>query len=350
MSPLDAERQVAVVVARGGRLPHGADEAVAEAGGMAVVVGSGAEDAADQLVSGVQVWWSETGAGLQPGALAAGLAPLLRAVPLVVMPSSPDGRDLAPRLAAILDRPLIAHSVAVHTVTDEGDRVVGVRAQVSRLDDRVLVPVAVDGPAIATLVPGSRTVVAVPPAGRPEPLTLPLPSIVHEPIVLDVLEPDPETMDLADAARVVSGGAGLATGLADEQARDVFDLLVRVAGAVDASAGATRVATDAGWIGYERQIGTTGVTVQPELYIAFGVSGAIQHVGGVGTPRHIVSVNIDPSCPMTAMADLGLVTDARGLLLELARRFALGDLGQVDRRDRVESMTKLPATNEVGHG
>jgi electron transfer flavoprotein alpha subunit len=269
------------------------------------------------------------------------------------MPSSPDGRDLAPRLAAVLDRPLIAHSVVVHAVTGEGGRIVGVRAQVSRLDDRVLVPVVVDGPAVATLVVGSRTVVAVQPAGRPEPLTLAIPSVVHEPIVLDILEPDPETMDLADAARVMSGGAGLATGLADQQARDVFDLLVRVAGAIDASAGATRVATDAGWIGYERQIGTTGVTVRPELYIAFGVSGATQHVGGVGTPHHVVSVNIDPSCPMTAMADLGLVTDARALLAELARRFAVDGFGQADQAnqaDRVGTETAHLATNEVGHG
>ena len=74
------------------------------------------------------------------------------------------------------------------------------------------------------------------------------------------------------------------------------------------------MATDAGWIGYERQIGTTGVTVDPELYIALGVSGAAQHIGGLGAPAHVVSVNTDPSCPMTAMADLGLVTDARRAL------------------------------------
>ena len=103
----------------------------------------------------------------------------------------------------------------------------------------------------------------------------------------------------------------------------MFDLLVQVAAAIGASAGATRVATDAGWTGYERQIGTTGVAIDPDLYVALGVSGAAQHVGGIGTPRHIVSVNTDPSCPMTAMADLGLVTDARALLVELGRRFGV---------------------------
>jgi electron transfer flavoprotein alpha subunit len=98
-----------------------------------------------------------------------------------------------------------------------------------------------------------------------------------------------------------------------------------VAAAIGGSAGATRVATDAGWTGYERQIGTTGVTVDPDLYIALGVSGAAQHTGGLGSPRHVVSVNTDPSCPMTAMADLGLVTDAGALLAELARRLGVGD-------------------------
>jgi len=111
----------------------------------------------------------------------------------------------------------------------------------------------------------------------------------------------------------------------DDTAAGSFGLLTRVAAALGGSAGATRVATDAGWTGYERQIGTTGVTVDPDLYVALGVSGATQHTGGIGTPRHVVSVNTDPSCPMTAMADLGLVTDAGALLTELGRRLGVTD-------------------------
>jgi electron transfer flavoprotein alpha subunit len=202
---------------------------------------------------------------------------------------------------------------------------------VSRLDDRILIRVTVDGPAVATLVPGSRTVV---PARRPaswEPGVMApstaeaaaAPAGAADPEIIDVLQPDPATMDLADATRVVAGGAGLASPASDARARATFALLARVAAAMGASVGATRVATDAGWIGYERQIGTTGVAVDPDLYIAFGVSGATQHVGGLGTPRHVVSVNTDPSSPMTAMADLGLVTDGPALLAELARRFGI---------------------------
>ncbi len=65
------------------------------------------------------------------------------------------------------------------------------------------------------------------------------------------------------------------------------------------------------------------MAIDPDLYIALGVSGAAQHVGGIGAPRHIVSVNTDASSPMTAMADLGLVTDAQALLVELGRRFGV---------------------------
>jgi len=124
----------------------------------------------------------------------------------------------------------------------------------------------------------------------------------------------------------VAGGAGLVAAEADGTA--VMRLLADVAAALGASAGATRVVTDAGWMDYDRQIGTTGVAVSPELYIAFGISGAAQHIGGLGTPDHVVSVNTDPSCPMTAMADLGIVADAQGALAELANRLGVPDAGR----------------------
>ena len=108
-------------------------------------------------------------------------------------------------------------------------------------------------------------------------------------------------------------------------------LLADVGAALGASAGATRVVTDAGWMSYDRQIGTTGVSVDPELYIAFGISGAAQHVGGLGAPEHVVSVNTDQSCPMTAMSDLGIVADAPAVLSELAKR--LGVIAPFGRAD-----------------
>ena len=99
----------------------------------------------------------------------------------------------------------------------------------------------------------------------------------------------------------------------------------RVAESLGASTGGTRVVTDWGWLPVSRQIGTTGVTVAPELYLAFGISGAVQHTAGLGNPAHVISVNLDASCPMMAMADLAVVADAPATLAALADRLeALG--------------------------
>ena len=152
-------------------------------------------------------------------------------------------------------------------------------------------------------------------------LSLAAPQTSRDAESVEVLQPEPGVVDLAEARRIVGGGAGLVPAGADGAA--VMRLLADVGAALGASAGATRVVTDAGWMSYDRQIGTTGVSVNPELYIAFGISGAAQHVGGLGAPEHLVSVNTDPSCPMTAMADLGIVADAPAVLAELAKRLGV---------------------------
>ena len=331
---------VAVIVVRDAQLPAGADEAAAEAGGHAVLAGSGPRDAVAGLTAVSQVWVAER-SSVAPAALSAALAPALSSVPLLILPASPDGRDLAPRLALALDRPLLAGSV----------RCTRDVVELARLDDRLSVQVAVDGPVVVTLRPGV--------AGPPAPAALqsvsqlPLPgpggpgragddrlSVLAAPDAHTetVLAPEPATADLAEAKRIVAGGAGLVAAEADGTV--VMRLLADVAAALGASAGATRVVTDAGWMDYDRQIGTTGVAVSPELYIAFGISGAAQHIGGLGTPEHVISVNTDPSCPMTAMADLGIVADAQGALAELANRLGVPDAGRA---------TPLTGQEEDGH-
>ena len=305
--PLDVSR-LAVVVVRNGTLPVGAQEVVAEAGGRVLLLGSGTVKAAGEL-GAPRAGVAET-VGAAPAGLSAALAPLLAQVRLLLLPASPDGRDLAPRLAAALDRPLLACATRAEVTED------GVVAVLARLEGRLEVEVASAGPAVATLLPGSRS--PLPPSnGEVFEVVLDVPAGVDAER-LEVLEPDPETMDLADARRVVGAGAGL--GAKDDAS---FDLLRAVAARLGATTGATRVVTDAGWMGHERQIGTTGVSIDPDLYLALGVAGASQHTGGLGSPRHVVSVNTDPSCPMTAMADLGLVTDAHALLEELADRLGV---------------------------
>jgi len=301
---------LAVVVVRDGQLPAGADETVAEAGGAVLVAGSETGEAAGRLDSASRVWLAER-SSVAPAALASALAEALPAVDMVLLPESPDGRDLAPRLAVALGRPLLAG--AVRCAPEE--------VEVTRLDDRLSVRVGVDGPVVVTLRPGSR--------GKPEPvasvqvstLSLAAAGTGCDAESIEVLQPEPSTADLAEARRIVGGGAGLVPAGADGAA--VMRLLADVGAALEASAGATRVVTDAGWMSYDRQIGTTGVSVSPELYIAFGISGAAQHAGGLGAPEHVVSVNTDPSCPMTAMADLGIVADAPAVLRELAERLGV---------------------------
>jgi len=298
---------IAVVVVRGGALPAGADETVAEAGGRALLIGDGTAAAAADLRAEVrQVEIVEAGP-FAPGAWSAGLAARLAREQLVLLPASPDGRDLAPRLAHTLGRPLLAGALEVSAQ----------RAVLARQGGLVAEEHPIAGPAVVTLVPGVRGVEPLPAGYRPpEPgvVTLsPGAAGVHDAEVVEVSPPDPSTMDLAEAPFILAGGAGLGS-------EEAFRTLEKVAGALGASMGATRVVTDFGWVPFERQIGTTGVAVDPEVYVAFGISGAVQHTSGLGDPEHIIAVNTDPSCPMMAMAEVAIVSDAPAVLTELAAR------------------------------
>ena len=293
---------VAVAVVRDGALPAGTDEAAAEAGGRIVLVGSGVRVAAAELRAARHVWCAEAGP-FAPGAWSRRLEPVLHDTQAVILPASADGRDLAPRLAHEFGRPLLAGAIAVgpeHAVlAREGGLVTETRAIVT--------------PVVATLEPGVRGVEVTGAVATVHDLELgadPAPGPDAE--VIEVLPPDPATVDLGEATRIVAGGAGLG-GPAP------FEVLRRVAARIGASWGGSRVAADAGWIPQDRFIGTTGATTTAGLYVALGISGAVQHVTGLGDPDHIIAVNLDSSAPMMAMADLAIVTDARELLDELDR-------------------------------
>ncbi len=330
---------VAVVPVRGGTLPLGGDEAVAEAGGVALLVGEGCVAAAVALAGiAVDVTVAELSA-FAPAAWADRLGPHLVDVGVVVLPGSPDGRDLAPRLAHRLGRPLLAGAVAVHPGG----------ATVSRRGGLVLEHLVAPGPFVATLQPGVRGAEVDDTRPPPTPRDLVFEDgrrfdvdstatgagggadaaevgtdartgLPADARCLSVEEADPATVDLHEATRIVGGGAGL--GSADQLA-----LLRRVGLALDAAYGATRVVTDAGWVPVDRQIGTTGVTVDPRLYLAFGVSGAVQHTSGLGAPDHVIAVNTDPSCPMMGLADLAVVADAPATLAALAALLGVLDDG-----------------------
>jgi electron transfer flavoprotein alpha subunit len=296
---------IAVVPVRGGELPAGGEEAVAEARGRVLLVGErarGAVDALEGIAADVRTWDTP---GFAPAAWAGALAPLLAEERIVVLPASPDGRDLAPRIAALLDHSSIAGAIEVRE-----DRVTTVGFGGAVMEEHPL-----RGSAVVTLQPGVRGVHRDPSlAMEVERLDLELPA-ASDAEVLEVLPPDVTTMDLSEAPRILGGGNGL-------ESADRFDQLTRIATALDASVGTTRVITDKGWLPHERQIGTTGVVVAPKLYLAFGISGAVQHTAGLGDPSHVVSVNTEGRCPMMGLADLAIVADANATLDALEARLA----------------------------
>jgi len=321
---------IALVPVRDGVLPAGAPDAIAEAGGRVVIAGSGTADAAvDGLAS--QVYLAELGP-VEIARWTAALAPVIAGLTdsdIVVLPHAPDGRDLAPRLAAALERPLLAGAteVGVH------------RVRVARRGGLELHELRPTGPFVATLQPGTRggLTLDTPPEVHeldldPDHLSFPVgsgttgsgeagASGTHDAHVVEVLPPDVMTMDLTEASRIVGGGAGL-------DSNERFDQLDRFAVAIGGVMGATRVITDRSWVHHDRQIGTTGVVIDPELYLSFGVSGAVQHTSGLGHPDHIISVNTDPHCPMMSMSDLAIVADANETLDELLRLIDAADTPQ----------------------
>ncbi len=310
---------IALIPVRNGVLPAGAPDAIAEAGGRAAIVGSGTADAPVDGIA-TEVHLAELGP-VEIGRWVAMLTPVIESLPdsdIVVLPHSADGRDLAPRLAAALDRPLLAGATEVSAH----------RVRVARRGGLELHELRPTGPFVATLQPGTRGALAVDEPAHVHHLEVNSEAIqmrLHDAEVIDVLPPDVQTMDLTEASRIIGGGAGL-------ESNDRFDQLDRFAVAIGGVMGATRVITDRSWVHHDRQIGTTGVVVDPELYLSFGVSGAVQHTSGLGHPDHIISVNTDPHCPMMMMSDLAIVADANETLGEL-----LGLLDESGAAERLAS-------------
>jgi electron transfer flavoprotein alpha subunit len=228
----------------------------------------------------------------------------------VLAPVTSRQREFMARLAARLGVGLSADSVALAL---DGDRLVATRPVYA---GKLLSKVAwATLPCLATLRPN---VFKPAQAQAGKSAQVERPSITIPPPQMKLVERREEAStglpELAEAEIVLSGGRGM-------KGPENYVILEELGGVIGAAVGASRAAVDAGWRPHRFQIGQTGRTISPKLYLGFGVSGAIQHLAGMRTSKVIVAVNKDPEAPIFKIADYGIVADLFEVVPELTKEF-----------------------------
>jgi electron transfer flavoprotein alpha subunit len=220
-----------------------------------------------------------------------------------VFSASAQGKDLAPRVAATLGVSMAAGVIAFEL---SGDAFV---VRHPTFTNKTIATLSLTGsPALLTLNPGAITPKPTAKAGRVETMAPALDPAQAKVKVTEMVQASTAKLDLGDAPVIVSGGRGL-------RAPENFKLVEDLAAAFgNAAVGATRAVTDDGWRPHSDQIGQTGRQVSPDLYIACGISGAIQHIAGMRTSKTIVAINKDKEAPIFAVADYGIVGDVMEVL------------------------------------
>ena len=216
--------------------------------------------------------------------------------------SSTFGKDLLPRVAALLGRQQVSELMAIEAPhrfqrpTYAGNAI-------------VTVEVAADALVVATIRTASFEAAAGGGSASIEAVSVDVTLPTHTRFVkLSAAKSD--RPELQSAAKVVSGGRALGSA-------ENFQLIYQLADKLGAAVGASRAAVDAGYAPNELQVGQTGKIIAPELYVAIGISGAIQHLTGIKDARTIVAINKDPEAPIFEVADLGLVGDLFKVIPEL---------------------------------
>ena len=289
-----------------------ADLAAAAAGrGVVACIGSGAGSAAAEVASygpdviAVEV---ETG-GTTPAAsvLAANLLAVLDhvAADIVLLPASADGKDVAGIVTARRDLPVLVNAAAVRWSE------AGVEVEMSAFGGRLITRSGfTSGTGLVIVRPGAVTATVREVAGAVD-TSVPVTPIDDPVRIVDRVATSGAAVSIDDAQVVVAGGRGVA-------GPSGFGVIEDLADAFGGAVAGTRAVVDAGWLPYAQQVGQTGKIIKPALYIAAGVSGAIQHKVGMQTSGTIVAINRDADAPIADFADLVIVGDLFEVVPKLA--------------------------------
>jgi electron transfer flavoprotein alpha subunit len=224
---------------------------------------------------------------------------------IVVVSATAMGKDLAPRVAARREAVFLPDVVEAAV---EGDRLVVSRPQYAgKAVWKCAAPVI---NVVVTPRPNVFAAIAPREGAAAETESVDVSDVTPRGRVARFKASEKGTVDVAEADMIVSGGRGL-------KGPEHFPLVFALAEALGAGVGASRAVVDAGWIDHDHQVGQTGKTVSPNLYVACGISGAIQHLAGMRTSKRIVAINKDPEAPIFKVADYGLVGDVFEILPRL---------------------------------
>ncbi len=227
----------------------------------------------------------------------------------LIIGHSAQGKDLAPRIASKLESGLISDVTAIE---EAGGNVVFVRPIYSgKAFEKKIIK---DGLIFATIRPNNIAPLAKNESRTGEVTALSVEIKDLRAIIKDVVRKATEGVDLSEAKIVVAGGRGV-------KSADGFEPLKELANILGAAVGASRGACDAEYCDYSLQIGQTGKVVTPDLYIACGISGAIQHVAGMSNSKVIVAINKDPEANIFKVADYGIVGDLFEVVPKLTEEF-----------------------------
>ncbi|REK15628.1 MAG: electron transfer flavoprotein subunit alpha/FixB family protein [Actinobacteria bacterium] len=275
----------------------------------AIYLGEGGDEALAMLGThgASKVLHANAGDALPSAPVSAALAEMVatESPDLILLGQAYTDRDVAGRLAARLGVGVLSNASDVRLGNGgvETDHEIFGGSQIA-------VATSSDSPAIVLMRP--KSIPAEPgDGGAPEVSTLELPEAgASAAKVTESHVEEREGPQLADAAVVVSGGRGLGSA-------EAFEMIEKLGKQLGAATGATRAIVDSGWVPYAKQVGQTGKTVKPDIYIAAGISGAMQHLVGMKDSKTIIAINKDPDAPIFSIADLGVVGDVHKVLPKL---------------------------------